>query len=244
MSAEDLLGSDFASLPDLVRAHAAERPDHPALIEGDETLTYGGLVALMDRIAFALQRDSVKSGDAVAVCARTSIAYAAAFCGILAAGAAVAPLAPSSSPASLASMLRDSGARLLLLDSETAATLQGSGYETFVRPVALDDGGAGEPFSRWLGPEGAKPAPVSIAPGQPFNIIYSSGTTGEPKGHRPAACDAVGPVQAGFLQRGGHDRLDAALFEHHPRRLRSDAGAWRDGRAPRQIRRRRVPPPV
>ncbi len=182
MSAEDLLGSDFASLPDLVRAHAAERPDHPALIEGDETLTYGGLVALMDRIAFALQRDGVKSGDAVAVCARTSIAYAAAFCGILAAGAAVAPLAPSSSPASLASMLRDSGARLLLLDSETAATLQGSGYETFVRPVALDDGGAGEPFSRWLGPEGAEPAPVSIAPGQPFNIIYSSGTTGEPKG--------------------------------------------------------------
>ena len=182
MSADDLLGSDFAALPDLIRAHAAERPDHPALIEGDETLTYRGLVALMDRIAFALQRDGVKPEDAVAVCAKTSIPYAAAFCGVLAAGAAIAPLAPSSSPSSLVSMLRDSGARLLLLDSETAATLQGSGYETVMRPIALDDSDAGEPFSRWLGPEGAKPVPAAIEPGHPFNIIYSSGTTGAPKG--------------------------------------------------------------
>jgi long-chain acyl-CoA synthetase len=66
VSAEALLASPFATLPDIIRAHAAERPDHPALIEGDETLTYGGLAALMDRIAVALQRDGVGSGDAVA----------------------------------------------------------------------------------------------------------------------------------------------------------------------------------
>ena len=101
MSAEQLLASNFAALPDLIRAHAAERPDQPALVEGDATLTYGGLAALMDRVSAALQRDGVGSGDAVAICARTSINYAAAFCGILAAGAAVAPLAPSSTPASL-----------------------------------------------------------------------------------------------------------------------------------------------
>jgi acyl-CoA synthetase (AMP-forming)/AMP-acid ligase II len=182
LSVEPLLAGEFVALPDLIRTHAAERPDHPALIEGDDTLTYGGLAALMDRIAFALQRDGVKSGDSVAVCAGTSINYAAAFCGVLAAGGAVAPLAPSSSPASLASMLKDCGARLLLLDRETAAALQGTGYETFISPVALDDSEAGEPFSKWIGPDGAKPADMSIAPDQPFNVIYSSGTTGAPKG--------------------------------------------------------------
>src|SRR5271166_6023252 len=91
MSAEELLAQDFGAFPDLVRAHAGERPDHPALIEGDATLTYSELAARMDRIAFALQRDGVGAGEAVTICARTSISYAAAFCGILAAGAAVAP---------------------------------------------------------------------------------------------------------------------------------------------------------
>ena len=182
MTAEGLLASDFAALPDLIRAHAQERPDHPALIEGDETLTYGALAALMDRIAFALQRDGVGNGDAVAICARTSIPYAAAFLGILAAGAAVALLAPSSTPASLMMMLKDSGAKVFLLDRETAEILKGTGYEEAVKRVALDDSDAGEPFSRWLGPEGAAPAEVAIAPEQPFNIIYSSGTTGAPKG--------------------------------------------------------------
>jgi long-chain acyl-CoA synthetase len=182
MTAEELLASDFAALPDVIRAHARERADHPALIDGDEAITYGGLAALMDRIAFALQRDGVGAGEAVAICARTSIPYAAAFFGILAAGAAVALLAPSSTPASLAMMLKDSGAKLFLLDRETAEALKGTGYAEEITPIALDDSGAPTPFSGWLGPEGATPANVVIAPDQPFNIIYSSGTTGAPKG--------------------------------------------------------------
>ncbi len=182
MSVEDLLACGFATLPDLVRAQAQERPNHLALVEGDATLTYGALAELMDRIAFALQRDGVTSGDAVAICARNSVPYAAAFCGILAAGAAVALLAPSSTPASLVMMLKDSGAKVFLLDRETAGALKGTGYEKGVTSVALDDSGAATPFSDWLGPEGATPANVAIGPEQPFNIIYSSGTTGAPKG--------------------------------------------------------------
>ena len=54
VTTEGILASDFANLPDLIRAHAAERPDHPALVEGETTLTYSALAALMDRIAFAL----------------------------------------------------------------------------------------------------------------------------------------------------------------------------------------------
>ena len=182
MTAEGLLAREFGTLPDLIRAHAAERPNHPALVEGDVQLSYQGLAALMDRIAFALLRDGVRQGEAVAVCARMSMNYAAAFCGILAAGAAVAPLAPSSTPASLKLMLGDSGARVLLLDRDVAEALGGAGDAGAVSRVALDDSEAGAPFSQWIGPEGAKPAGVSIGREQPFNIIYSSGTTGAPKG--------------------------------------------------------------
>jgi acyl-CoA synthetase (AMP-forming)/AMP-acid ligase II len=181
LSVEALLASPFAALPDIIRAHAAEHPNQLALVEGGEALTYAGLAALIDRIAFALQRDGVSAGGAVAICARTSINYAAAFCGVLAAGAAVAPLAPSSTPASLMMMLQDSGAEVFLLDRDTANTLKGIGYEGFKR-IVLDDSAGGEPFSQWLGPEGAAPTNVVITPDDVFNIIYSSGTTGAPKG--------------------------------------------------------------
>ena len=182
MSAETLLASEFGTLPALIRAYADERPDHPALVQDGETLTYRALAALMDRIAFAVQRDGVGKAGVVAICARTSINYGAAFCGVLAAGAAVAPLQPSSTSASLAMMLKDSGAKLLLLDRDTGAALKGTGDAETLPRVSLDDSDAGEPFSAWLGPRGAAPAAVAIAPGQPFNIIYSSGTTGAPKG--------------------------------------------------------------
>ncbi len=182
MSAEELLTQDFGVFPHLIRAHARERPDHPALIERDATLTYSGLAALMDQIAFALQREGVSAGEAVAICARTSISYAAAFCGILAAGAAVAPLAPSSTAASLAMMIDDCAAKVLFLDREMGEALEGVSGAGRARLVALDESAAGEPLSRWLGPEGAKPAAVGFRPDWPFNIIYSSGTTGAPKG--------------------------------------------------------------
>src|SRR5262249_222773 len=74
------------------------------------------------------------------------------------------------------------GAELFLLDRETAEMLKESDYEGTVRRVALDDSEAGEPFSGWLGAGGGAPAEANIAPQQSFNIIYSSGPTGAPKG--------------------------------------------------------------
>ena len=244
MSAEALLAQEFGTLPELIRAHAAERPDRPALVEGDAELNYAGLAALMDRIAFALQRDGVRSGDAVAICARTSINSAAAFFGILAAGAAVAPLAPSSTPASLMMMLRDSGARVFLLDRDVAEALDGSrmrrgGEARRARRqrrrrafLAMDRSGrikAGRRLDR---------SGSSLQ----HHLLVRHDRRAE--GHRSAASHAVGTVEPGLLQGRRDDRLDAALFEYDPRRLPSDARAWRHGGADAQIRRGRLPSPV
>ncbi|MFZ5670520.1 MAG: class I adenylate-forming enzyme family protein [Pseudomonadota bacterium] len=177
-----MIAADFGTVPDLIRLHAAERPDHPALVQEGRSLTYGELDALMDRIAAGLQRDGVRQGQAISVCASTSLEYAALFLGGLRAGAAAAPIAPSSTPAQIAAMVNDSGASLFFLDKGVAGEMGEALGQVATRQIALDGSDAGEAFEAWLPPVGTKPAPVEIGRKDPFNIIYSSGTTGTPKG--------------------------------------------------------------
>jgi long-chain acyl-CoA synthetase len=182
MSVQQILTQPFGTLSELIAEQAREQAFHPALVGDGRHLGYSELNSLMDRIAAALQRDSIRTGDAVAICASTSIEYAAVFLGILRAGAVVVPLAPSSTPDSLLMMLKDCGAKLLFLDSEVAVALMPTPATVGAKHVSLDNRGAGESFDSWLAPVGAQPAPVEVSPDQGFNIIYSSGTTGVPKG--------------------------------------------------------------
>ncbi|MGJ7510339.1 AMP-binding protein [Variovorax sp. GT1P44] len=172
---------DFGVIADLIRLHAHQAPHRTALADATHVLGYGALDALMDRIAASLQRDGLRAGDAIAVCAASSVNYAAVFLGALRAGVAVAPLAPGSTPASLARMIEDAGARILFVD-EAAAQVIGTAASGAIPRIALDASGAGRDFEAWLAPADVRPAAVALQPSSPFNIIYSSGTTGEPKG--------------------------------------------------------------
>ena len=180
MTVDGILAQPFGTLPGLIREHAARQPRRPALVQDERTLDYAELDALVDRIAAALQRDGMQPGDAIAICAATSLEYAAVFLGGLRAGIAVAPLAPSSTAASVATMTADAGAKLFFLDDALAQALEPVRERIAARFIGLD--GSKNSFAAWLAPAGAKPAPVGIQPDWPFNIIYSSGTTGTPKG--------------------------------------------------------------
>ena len=177
-----LVNEPFVCITDMIRRFATERGDHAALICDGEVVTYAQLDAKVDRFAAALQRDGLKPCDAIALCATASIEYAVAFLGGLRAGAAVAPLAPSSSAASLVSMIGNSGARLLFLDAEVQRLVEPVAGEISVTAIALDTHPGNTALQTWHAPEGATPVPLTIEPAWPFNIIYSSGTTGTPKG--------------------------------------------------------------
>ena len=170
----------FQSISALIRGHARTQPTRPALLQGDTHIDYSTLDTLMDRVAASLQRDGLRCGDTIALCARATPLYALVFLGALRAGVAVAPLAPMVTPDSFASMLGDAQARRLFVDAAALDALGAAG--TARHCIALDDSAPGTPFERWLMPEGARPAPAEVQPEWPFNIIYSSGTTGQPKG--------------------------------------------------------------
>jgi len=165
----------FSDMASRIRLHALQAPGRPALVEGGRSLDYAALDRYMDRIAAALQRDGVEPGETIAICAPSSIEYACVFLGALRAGVAVAPLAPGATPVSLQRMLADADAKLLFTACDVDV---GDGGPP---RVALDSSAAGRAFGDWLaGCE--SPRAVGIDPEAPFNIIYSSGTTGEPKG--------------------------------------------------------------
>jgi len=176
---EEIFAQEAGSIPELIRAQAQATPERVAIVTEGGSITYAGLAALVERVAAALQRDGAGPGSAVAIAATNSIDYAAVFLGAIRAGAAAAPLQPTVTADSLAAMIEDTGARHLFLDGAVARSLEARAPA--VSRIALDRSGAGRPLSDWL--SGSNPfAPVPFDPDAAFNIIYSSGTTGRPKG--------------------------------------------------------------
>ena len=178
-----LLTPDFTALPDLVRAHALRRPSHPAVIFGDDMLSWAAFDALTDRVAAAFARERLGRGDVVAICASLSPDYLLLWMGALRAGLAVAPIADSMPVEVRARMIADSGAAMTFDDASLAA------------------------IADWIEPEGRKPPPICIRPDDPFNIIYSSGTTGTPKGIVQPHAMRWAHVQRGIGQGYGPDSI-------------------------------------
>ena len=212
------LPAPFADLPALVAGHARARPEALALVVGPQRVSYAALDGLADRVAASLQRDGLAPQQVVAICGASSVAYLAVFLGALRAGLAVAPLAPSATAAQLLEMARDAGAQRLFIDSDVAAALAGAGLsmpanlpvtrlETLESLGGLESA-ADEPA--WLLPTPARPAPVVIDPAWPFNLIYSSGTTGTPKGIVQAHAMRWAHVQRAALS--GYDDQTVTLI--------------------------------
>jgi len=178
MSVKSMLAEPFGTLSALVGAHARERPARVALVHGDRVVSYAALDRLADRVAAALERDSIGPGDAIAIAAATSIDYVAVFIGALRAGAAPTPLPVSATSDAVGRMIADAASRVLFMDERAAVD---SPAAAPLR-VALGPVAGAVAFTDWLAPESAVPRRLAIAPDAAFNILYSSGTTGTPKG--------------------------------------------------------------
>ena len=160
--------------PAAIAAHAAVRPDHIAVICGTQQIGYADFAARADAVAATLAKLGTSPNDAVAIIAASSVDYAVLWAGILRLRATVAPLAPSSTPAQIAAMVADSGARLVFVDAASRAD-----FAAVLGSCALVDLDA---LDAWIDTSAEVPALPALDESAAFNIIYSSGTTGTPKG--------------------------------------------------------------
>lgn len=183
MYLDEHLARPFGSIPALIHVTASERPTQPALILDGHTLTYVELDRLIGRAASSLQRDGLTPGQVIAACASTSFEYVALFLAVLRAGGLMTPLPPSATPQNLSAMLANSGATTLFLDQACARHWStDSQAAQGLHRIWLDNASNGpNDWSTWLAPQ-SNPRPVNPEPDWPFNLIYSSGTTGTPKG--------------------------------------------------------------
>jgi acyl-CoA synthetase (AMP-forming)/AMP-acid ligase II len=176
------LEKPFGDYSALITAWARLRPARIAIDDGHGKLTWSETAALVERIAAQLQADGLQKGQAVAILGTSTIGYALAYLGAIRAGGCAAPLTTSATPAQLEAMLKDSGAMHLFIDGAKFSDLKGRDLAAD-KIVMLDAPLDGLPdMFQWMAPEGSEAAPHGCGPKDPFNIIYSSGTTGTPKG--------------------------------------------------------------
>jgi amino acid adenylation domain-containing protein/non-ribosomal peptide synthase protein (TIGR01720 family) len=168
-------------LHQMFAAQVARTPDWPAVICGDQTLSYGALDRRANRLAHHLRAHDVGSETIVALCVGRSANMVAGVLGILKAGAAYLPLDPAYPPDRLAYMLIDAGAPVVVSEAAIADRLP-TGDARVIRLDADWPAIAREPET--APPDTADPDNLAY-------VIYTSGSTGRPKGvmvpHRGAA---------------------------------------------------------
>ena len=176
------LEKSFGDFGALIGAWGEEKPDARALADSSSELTWREVAQATARIAAVLQRDGLQRGQAVAILGTSNIPYALVYLAVVRAGGCAAPLTTSATPAQLAAMFKDSGAMHLFVDAAKLADIEGVALGN-VKIVMLENAVDDHPaLADWMAEEGARFDAPPPAATDPFNIIYSSGTTGTPKG--------------------------------------------------------------
>ncbi len=169
------LAEPYGSFCDILRDWAQIQPDALALRDDHCEVTWGELADRVERIAARLVATGVERGQSVAILGYSSVQYALVFLAAVRAGGVAAPLTTSASPEQLAGMAVDSGAKHLFIDAAKSAEL-GADFMPELEHVALEE------IDGWMAAEGSTAPEFTPDPKDSFNIIYSSGTTGIPKG--------------------------------------------------------------
>jgi acyl-CoA synthetase (AMP-forming)/AMP-acid ligase II len=189
---------------DLLRAAAAAHPEREAYVHGEKRVTYRWLDRAADGFAATLLEQGVNLGDVVTLLLPSSIKFAACYLGALRAGAITSAINLRLGPGEKASILER---------TEPAVTVVGDDVELpdgIEAGIRIDVSELGRAFGTKSPPSFPELAPTDAA-----CIVWTSGTTGQPKGavYDHASMEVISR-NIGELTRPGDRRLLALPFPH------------------------------
>ncbi|HEY0846058.1 MAG TPA: AMP-binding protein [Noviherbaspirillum sp.] len=171
----------------LITRHARYRPDHVAVVFGDTRLTYAQFNARVNRLANAMQKLGVGKGKKIATLLPNCLELLDIYWAAAKIGAVVVPLSPMLLGPGLSSLLRDSDAVLLFTNNAlrpVADAVKAELENLASGHVVLTDGSAPGylAYASFTDADEAEPAAPGLSDEDVYNIMYTSGTTGLPKG--------------------------------------------------------------
>jgi len=208
------------NLADPLRRRALQAPEHPAILYEGQSIPYRRLDADASRLAHALQAHGVRPGDRVALYLPNVPEFAVAYYAAQRLGAVTVSINAIFKSAEVEYLLADSGASVVFTVADLAGQLPGDACPGLRHRVVCDAAAGAAPagcvaLADWLAgvPDAAGPFPAAERRSDdPASLLYSSGTTGFPKGvtltqHNVATNAATAAGASGYRS---DDRL--ALF--------------------------------
>ena len=188
-------------LDDDVTFWSADRPDAPAMTYLSRTWTWSQFDDRIGRVASALAAAGVGRGDVVGFLDKNHPACTEVMLACSRLGAALAIFNWRSAGEELDYAINDSGARLLVVGTELMPTIESirdslSGVGTVVE--VTPEGGDEDPYETWLQQYEPSGRRDEVRPEDPALVMYSSGTTGRPKGVVLSQANLVTHTSAGF----------------------------------------------
>jgi long-chain acyl-CoA synthetase len=166
------------NLASIVTESAARVPGQPAIRLGDAELTYAALDELSARLATLLRDRGLQPGDRVGVMLPNVPQFPISYYGVLRAGCVVVPMNVLLKRREIAFYLEDSGAKLLLAWHGFAAEAEGGAADAGVDLIEVEPDG----FASLLAAQEPTTALAATDEADTAVILYTSGTTGKPKG--------------------------------------------------------------
>ena len=161
------------------------RGDRPAVLYGTESLTYADIGALSCQTGHALRKLGIEMEKRVMIVSVDSPEFVASFFGAIRIGAIPIPANTRLKPADYEYLLNDSRAEVLILSDSVYARIEPirSRLKWLKHVVAIGDAAPGTiQFKDWIAGEATELIPAETSPDDPCFWLYSSGTTGFPKG--------------------------------------------------------------
>jgi long-chain acyl-CoA synthetase len=169
------------NLGTILQSAASERPDKTAILLDERRVSYAELKRAACGVAASLRARGIEPGDRVALLVPNVPEFTIAYFGILYAGASVVPINVLAAAPEVAYFLGDSSAKLLIVHPLFEAPGKQGAAQQGV-PVVVAGGGGGADSLEQMAAANPVDGPQPTAPDDTAVILYTSGTTGKPKG--------------------------------------------------------------